>query len=582
MPSQLTDSRLANIGARTIYDGFDAYQQAFHSITRRARQRFQARDWRGMQADAAERLDLYATIVDQVVSTIRELLAERLQEKLVWVSMKAVYSGLIADRDDWELAETFFNSITRRIFKTIGVDPQIEFVATDFETPPTQASRPVYRIYDRAASTEALIRAILIYHRFQVQYEDIDRDARLVAERVEAHLRSTGALRVVDRAEIIKTVFYRAKGAYLVGRLFSGAHVVPFVLALLHRPEGIVVDAVLLNEDDVSILFSFARSYFHVMVDRPYDLVHFLKAIMPRKRIAELYISLGYNKHGKTELYRDVLQHLATSNDVFEIARGERGMVMIVFVLPGYDLVFKTIKDRFPYPKDTTRRAVMEKYWLVFRHDRAGRLADAQEFEYLKFRRDRFSPALLAELQNVAAQTIEVLDEYVIIKHAYVERRMTPLNIYVREADETAARAAVIDYGNAIKDLAATNIFPGDMLVKNFGVTRHGRVVFYDYDELCLLTECNFRKIPQPRWADEELAPEPWYSVGEQDVFPEEFAQFLGMGLPPSLRAVFQRHHCDLFDVAFWCDMQQRLESGEVIHVFPYDQECRLRDPQCH
>jgi isocitrate dehydrogenase kinase/phosphatase len=574
MNQGLTDSRLANVGANAIHQAFEAYQRQFKILTRRAQSRFENRDWLGMQADAVERLDLYKKGVDEILIDVHRLLGERSHDKLIWASMKAVYSGLIASRDDWVLAETFFNSVTRRIFTTIGVDPQIEFVDTDFATPPTPAKRPVYRTYERAASTITLLEAILQDYRLGVAYQDLPRDAKLAAAEVEIHLRDIGALRVIERAELVDTIFYRGQGAYLVGRMFSGAHLIPLALALRHTPQGIVVDAVLLSEDDISILFSFTRSYFHVEIERPYDLARFLKTMMPRKRLADLYISIGCNKQGKTELYRDLLHHLASSRDRFEIAPGARGMVMIVFAMPAYDMVFKVIKDDFPPPKETTRAAVMAKYHLVFKHDRAGRLVDAQEFEHWKFERWRFSAELLEALQSLARETVEIGATHVIIKHLYVERQVTPLNIYLREAAAAAAHAAVIDYGHTIKDLAASGIFPGDLLLKNFGVTRHGRVVFYDYDELCLLSECNFRSLPPPRTHEEEISAEPWFAVRDNDIFPEEFEHFLG--LQGNLREIFLAHHADLFDPHFWQQHQARLNAGEVMHIFPYHQSKRL------
>jgi isocitrate dehydrogenase kinase/phosphatase len=575
MTQHLTDSRRANLGAAAMRAACDAYQTQFQAITQRAKARFERQDWHAMQADAAERLDLYMRVVDQAVVEVRHLLGDRVGDKLVWASIKAVYSGMIAGRDDWEIAETFFNSITRRIFTTVGVDPQIEFVDSDFDTPPTQARHPVYRTYADDVPLAALIAAMLADCRFQVAYADLRCDSQLVADAVESQLQALGATGGIERVEVAAAVFYRNKGAYLVGRVRCVEWSFPLVLALLNTPAGIIVDAVLLNEDDVSILFSFTRSYFHVDVDRPYDLVRFLRSIMPRKRIAELYIAIGYHKHGKTEFYRDLLRYLASSDDRFEIARGPRGMVMAVFTLPGYDVVFKIIKDSFDAPKDTTRQAVMENYRLVFRHDRAGRLVDAQEFEHLQFERQRFSAALLDQLRRVAAQTVIVEDAHVIVKHVYVERRVVPLNLYIREADVDAARAAVMDYGAALKDLAATNIFPGDILLKNFGVTRHGRVVFYDYDELCLLTSCTFRRMPQPSSYEEEYAAEPWFAVGEHDIFPEELQAFLG--LPDPLHDTFMEHHADLFEARFWQRIQECIVAGDVLDIFPYDRRRRLR-----
>lgn len=574
MTQPLTDSQRANLGAAAIHSACDLYQAQFNAITRQAKTRFEHRDWHAMQADSAERLNLYTRVVDQAVATIHQLLGDRFDDKRIWMRIKAVYSGMIAGRDTWEIAETFFNSLTRRIFTTVGVDPQIEFVATDFDTPPTQARHSVYRTYQHRAPTAALIATILANCEFQVAYADLERDAQLVAAAVDAQLEARGIAEQVEQVEQVTAIFYRNKGAYLVGRICCATQAIPLVLALLNTPQGIVVDAVLLHEDDVSILFSFTRSYFHVDVDRPYDLVRFLHAMLPRKRIAELYIAIGYHKHGKTELYRDMLRYLVSSDDQFEAARGQRGMVMAVFTLPGYDLVFKVIKDSFDAPKDTTRQAVMENYRLVFRHDRAGRLVDAHEFEYLQFDRGRFSAALLDELRFVAAQTVIVEATQVIMTHVYIERRVIPLDLYIREADADGARAAVIDYGAAFKDLAATNIFPGDILLKNFGVTRHGRVVFYDYDELCLLTSCSFRALPQPSSYEEEYAAEPWFAVGEHDIFPEEFQSFLG--LPDPLHAIFVRHHADLFDVRFWQGIQARLTAGDVLDIFPYDQQRRL------
>jgi isocitrate dehydrogenase kinase/phosphatase len=331
---------------------------------------------------------------------------------------------------------------------------------------------------------------------------------------------------------------------------------------------------VILDENLASILFSFAYSYFRVLTDRPYDVVQFLRGMMPRKRSAELYISLGYNKHGKTELYRDLLHHLAHTEDRFEVAEGVPGMVMIVFTMPSYDLVFKVIRDRFAKPKDVTRRDVMAKYSLVFRHDRAGRLIDAQEFEHLKFRRERFSEALVADLAREASKSVEVTQEHVIIRHAYIERRLVPLNLYLNKVDEQAGAAAIRDYGQAIKDLMATNIFPGDLLLKNFGVTRHGRVVFYDYDELCLLTDCKFRRIPPAEAVEDQMAAETWFSVGDHDVFPEQFPEFLGV--TGRLREEFVADHSDLFDVKLWKEAQKSHRDGKLIRIFPYPPSVRF------
>jgi isocitrate dehydrogenase kinase/phosphatase len=431
------------------------------------------------------------------------------------------------------------------------------------------------RSYSPGADPVDSIRAILEDYGFGAKFRDPAGQATAVARRIRSLLSARGTDYVVERIDMVGSIFFRNKEAYLVGRIVTASDTLPLAIALHHPPGGIVVDAVLLGEDSLSILFSFTRSYFFVCAERPCHLVHFLKSIIPHKRTAELYTAIGYNKHGKTELYRDIVSYtLECTNEQFEFSPGQRGMVMIVFNMAQDDLVIKLIRDRFRNPKSTTRRAVVEKYDLVFKHDRAGRLVEAHAFEYLKFDRCWFSDELLDELLREAAETVEVVQDEVILRHAYVERRVTPLDIYLPEAEPSAATSAVIDYGNAIKDLAVSNIFPGDMLLKNFGVTRHRRVVFYDYDELCPLIDCHFRKMPPPRTTEDELESDPWFFVDENDVFPEEFPRFLG--LTPDLQKVFMEHHSDLFGVEFWQRAQAAIRSGEIISVLPYLLQHRL------
>ncbi len=574
MSEPLTESRLAQVGARTLAGAFNASREAFRAITERARIRFEESDWQGMRADAAERLDLYKNVIDRIEEEIRRILHSRVGDPQVWAAMKSLYSGSIGARHDWELAETFFNSVTRRVFATAGVNRDMEFVDTDFKSPPTESYAEVFRTHVRSGSLRDLAASVLGSYPLSNRFQDIARDGQWVAGEIESRLQDLGLPGPVDRAEMVQHIFYRGMGAYIIGRLYANSQLIPLGIALLKSPEGVVVDAVLLEEDQISILFSFTRSYFHVKAERPYDLVRFLKTILPRKRISELYISIGFNKHGKTELYRELLQHLAVSpQDLFEISRGEPGMVMIVFNMAEDDLVFKLIRDRFATPKKVTRQGVMKKYDLVFRHDRAGRLVDAQAFEHLKFDLARFSPKLLEELRREAVKTVHFSGDHLVVEHAYVERRVTPLNLYLQTAEGASAKRVVMDLGRAIKDLAVSNIFPGDVLLKNFGVTRHGRVVFYDYDELCPLTSCNFRELPQSSHDEDELSDEPWFYVGEHDVFPEEFVRFLGLTGP--LRDLFLEHYGDLFDVTFWRRTQEAIAAGEFFHIFPYERSQR-------
>lgn len=565
--------QLAWHGATAIHDAFDDYQTQFRAITLRAQQCYERREWHHWQADSIERLELYEQVLRGVVTGLRTLLGSETLNKALWRAIKLNYARLLSRRKDLEIGETFYNSVTRRILVTVGVEPELEFVWFGATTLPTGDS-DIVRLYVQVSTLQAMVKSILLDYQFAVRFADIDTDAQRVAAVLGDQLHQLWDSPDMDRVEMLKPVFYRNKAAYLVGRICKRNRIIPIILPLLNGDNGLVVDTVLLSEAEASVVFSFTRSYFHVEAAIPGDVVGFLKSIMPLKPLAELYIAIGYNKHGKTERYRALYRHLRNSNDKFEIARGAKGMVMTVFTLPSYDVVFKIIKDRFAYPKSSTRDQVMDRYRLVFKHDRVGRMVDAQEFEYLTFDRERFAQELLEELQAVAAQSVTVTENTVVIKHLYTERRLYPLDLYIKEMGLEKAKAAVIDYGHAITDLAAANIFPGDLFIKNFGVTRHGRVVFYDYDELCLLTDCNFRKMPESDSYEDEVADQPWFSVAENDIFPEEFRRFLWF--PGPLRAVMEEFHGRLFTAEFWQELQQRTLAGELLDFFPYPQEKRF------
>lgn len=564
--------------AAVIEAAYDDYQARFLEITQRSADRFNRRDWHGVDRDAVERLDLYTRIVDRTAAALRDDPGGSRKSDPAGAALKRAYAERIHARHDLDLAETFFNSVVRRVYGIVGVAPHLEFIASEFKIPRIEVRDcPVCTLFAPDAppcGLTPLFREILASFAGELRFSDPDTDARRIARRVEAHLGQTGGLRLPESVEMIRSVFYRDKAAYIVGRMRIQGRLQPLVVAFLSRPEGIAADAVLLEESDISILFSFTRSYFHVIVTNPLELVNFLKTLMPLKRVSELYTSIGYHKHGKSELFRELTRSLETSKDRFEIARGEKGMVMLVFTLPSFDVVFKVIKDRFEYPKQTTAQEVRSRYKLVFRHDRAGRLVDAQEFHDLTFDMSRFSKPLLDAFRETAGQTVVIDRERVRIRHLYTERRLTPLDLHLREATPAAAREAVIDYGRSIRELAATNIFPGDLFLKNFGVTSHGRVVFYDYDELCVLTDCTFRKMPPAREYDDEMSGEPWFYVDDRDIFPEEFRTFLRF--PEPLAAVFESVHAELFDAAFWRGIQDRLKAGAVMHIFPYRESLRF------
>ena len=620
-PTRL-DSTVAYDIARAMLDGFNRHYQLFRTESARAKHRFETADWHGQQRGQRERIEFYDLRVKECSNRLEREFHASAQSTDVWQQIKLHYIGLLVNHHQPELAETFFNSVVTKILHRAYFQNDFIFVRPAVSTEYienlafTNGSdyRPTYRCYYPTQDNmlQQLVRMVQDFD-FRVPFEDLERDARRVMEVMSRQLGQV-KLRANFQVQVLSGLFFRNKGCYIVGKLINGYYEFGFALPVLHTrsqaadasdlgrsDSRLRIDAALFGEDDLLRLFSFARAYFMVDMDIPSAYVQFLRSMMPRKPRNEIYNALGLGKQGKTLFYRDFLHHLQHSTDKFRIAAGIKGMVMLVFDLPSYPYVFKVIKDHFPHQKDTTREQVKGKYQLVKQHDRVGRMADTLEYGEVGFPRERFDDALIAELQQFAPSQLEISDRNgdgeveVIIKHVYIERRMIPLNLYLQEAFDAggadssnttpaAVRAreqierAVIDYGYAIKDLVAANIFPGDMLWKNFGITRHSKVVFYDYDEIEYITDCNFRKVPEPRNEEEEMSGEIWYAVGPRDVFPETFAPFL-LG-NPFVREVFMRNHANLLDAAYWQTQKERIAAGYVHDVFPYEKDKRFVSKQ--
>ena len=562
--TQMPDRKLITESSQIIYDGFIHYNNVFHRITRRARTRFEKRDWQGHQQDIVERVDLYEKSVRRIVFELRRHLGSRVKDHELWNAIRSYFGKRLEKVPDAGFIKTFFNSVTRRIFGTVGIDTQLEFVSSNLNADIELLKSLNLKRYPFWGSTEKIFEAILNDFSFRVPYAaSINSD---IVQFVESKFSKNNEYL---RFEFIDSFFYQSARAYLIGRIIMRNCISPIVIAFKNTGKGIVIDAVLMSEEEVSIVFSYTRSYYFADPNSVVGAVHFIHSILPRKPIDELYTVLGRLRQGKTERHRIFTEHLKSTSDQFLHTDGDRGLVMIVFTLPSYDLVFKIIRNKFGYPKTITRSEVIEKYKLVSKHDRAGRLIDTQEFLNLKFPINRFSTELLNELLQEASNSVEVVDDNLLIKHVYIERRVRPLNLYINEVSREKAEQAVLDYGQAIKDLARTNIFPGDLLLKNFGVTRHSRILFYDYDEVSLITACNFRDIPQANNDVNELRSEPWYYVAPNDMFPEEFIKFLSMD--KELRSLFLVVHGELLTAEYWREIISMHRSGKVSLVVPYD-----------
>jgi len=566
--------------ASLILDAFLDYNARFSDITRRAKRWFERRNWKQAQIDVVWRMDLYDECLAETLARLELLLDERIRSRPLWTATRDAYEALVAPLLDRELTKTFFNSVSRRFFHTTGVAADIEFVALDAE-PTANISEPIARnTYIVERDLRAVCARMLDDYPFANGYADSESSAAAIADVLGERFGIPGG-HAVFRIEMLRTLFFRERRAYIVGRALAGraaagAEWVPLVIALVNDAKGVRADAVLTEIGHVSPLFGFSRSYFLADLPSIGDAVIFLHALMPHKPIGELYTVLGRAKQGKTERYRALFHHLSTHpQERLVRADGARGMVMAVFTPMAYPIVFKIIRDEFAYPKDSARRTVEEKYRLVFRYDRIGRLVDAQEFRYLRFPLRQFDSELLEELLGQCAETVAIDGDDLLVKHCYVERRLRPLNLYARESPFEAARDAVIDYGQAIKELALSNIFPGDLLLKNFGVTNRGRAIFYDYDELCLVEQCRFRRLPEAREEDETRPLEKWLSVRHDDVFPEMFSRFLGVS--DGLRDALLQAHPEIFDAAWWQALQARIAAGDLTDIPPYPASTRVR-----
>jgi len=562
--------------AEAILDGFDRHYRLFRGITSGARERFERAEWAAAQQAARERIGFYDRRITETVAVLRREFRLRSPEDQLWKRVKIEYSRLLPQHHQPELAETFFNSVFCRLFDRRYYNNAHIFVWPMLSTEHLEAEVPIFRPYYPARDGfAAVIGEILEDLGFNVPFRDRRRDIRNVLRAIRERFPPNRARHQNFQLAVLCEPFFRNKAAYVIGKAINGAEQIPFVLPVLNdKQQGLYVDTLLTGEDEISNIFSFSRAYFMVDTEVPAAIVDFLRPLMRHKGKAELYTAIGLQKFGKAEFYRDFLKHLRYSSDQFVIAPGIRGMVMCVFTQPSFPYVFKVIKDRFPPPKEMTPDQVKAKYLLVKKHDRVGRMADSWEYSHVAFPRERFSDALITQLREECAGSLSMDGDQVIISHVYIERRMSPLNLYLASADADDIAHAAAEYGDAIKQLAAANIFPGDFLFKNFGVTRQGRVVFYDYDELCYITECRFRDIPPAPFPEMELADEPWYTAAPGDVFPEEFETFLLTD--PRFRKAFLPLHRELFDPQWWRDRQRAIEQGQVEDVFPYPLERRF------
>lgn len=583
MNSPAEPALIAQRVAELILAGFDNHYRLFRELSAGAKTRFERADWAAVREAARARIDMYDQRVQETVSAVSAAFPAARRDDALWPLVKRAFIGLLYDHKQPECAETYYNSVACRVLDRTYYRNDYIFWRPSVSTEFMDGDVPSYRCwYPAAGGLRKTLNEIVESFALAVPFADLRRDLRYVIRAARAQLPRRFELQPNFQLQVMTSLFYRNKGAYIVGRIINGNQDWPFAVPIRHSPgasegsatDALYLDALLLTREQMSTLFSLARAYFMVDMEVPAAYVTFLRQLMPTKPRAELYTALGLQKQGKTLFYRDLQDHLGHSNDRFVVAPGTRGLVMMVFTLPSFPYVFKLIRDTFGPPKRTTRQEVMEKYLLVKYHDRVGRMADTLEYSDVALPLSRIAPELLAELEGSCADSVRRHGDQIVIRHLYIERRMVPLDLFMRAADPEQGRAVVKELGRAIRELAEADIFPGDLLLKNFGVTRWGRVVFYDYDEICYLRQVNFRRIPPPRHDEDELAGEPWFSVGPDDVFPEELAGFI---FPDAAqREVFLALHPELADASWWRAKQAEIAAGQQSDLFPYPDQTRF------
>jgi len=576
LPSRIVRSK--NIAA-SILKHFDHHFRIFSDLTNTSRQHFKNGDWLAGRITVSERIQLYDKRVKEAINDLHKTFQQSYLNAQLWKDVKHQYLGLLNKHDRPELAETFYNSVFTGLFSRNYYNNQHIFVRPSISTERIEGNNPVYAsYYPNQDGWAKCVYRILEQCDIDMPFEDMRRDVENILQRISETFRDEMELAIHFQLQVLKPVFYRNKAAYIIGRAINGPDRIPFIIAIFRNTSAqVYVDALITNPDDIANLFSFSRSYFLVDADPPSAIVRFLASILPSKSTADIYTSIGFHKQGKAEFYRDFLYHLRHSTDKLKIAPGIEGMVMVVFTLPSYPYVFKVIKDKFPAPKDTTQRKVIDQYRLVKSLDRVGRMADTWEFSYAAFPVDRINKSLLEMLRKEIPSKITEEDDHIIIEKIFIEHRLIPLNIFLDNASPSDADRVIHEYGDAIKEISGSGIFPGDLLTKNFGVTRHKRVIFYDYDEIVPISQCKFRKIPPPRYPEDEMASTPWYSVGPDDIFPEEFEDFLITDT--SHRNMLKKRHANLFDYQYWQSIQQAVEDGYFPDIIPYGRDIRFNPP---
>lgn len=575
--------RLEEKIAGLIFSSFHTYYLKYEGITGRAKYRFLNREWAQDVQDGVSRINLHPEIMGKLKEDVRHVQPDENFIRQHWREIRTSYMRLVKEKSQVgnayrrDLVHTYFYMAQRIFFPRDSIDDPMGLVWDNRANPSIVPGFVVKYEQGRSGQLRKLLAKIINKSPFSGHLAHAQDDALLGARALELGLQNHGKnIEDLSSLELLSPVFYQTKRAYQVGRVvFKSGEFLPMVLGYAHPESGVQLDVVLVGEKDVSPLFSYTRSNFHVDVSAYREMVEYLVQMLPNKNRIDFLAAIGFHNPAKEYLKASLRAKLARPNAHFDFAIGVKGNATDVFSVTGFPFVFKIPRELSKKIDFVGRERIIENYRYVHRIDRVGRMLDGLRFQNMRFKKTNFTPELLAYLQENSPSHVRGEGDDVVFDDIFVQKKVIPLNVYLERADDKHTRSALIGLGECIKELISVGIFPGDLMAKNFGVDSDGKVVYYDYDDVDSVSKFQFRNIPAARNDDEEtMALTDRITAGDYDIFPEQIATFL---LRPKDLEMFRLYHADLLRAEGWNKLKQSYESGEIPDLFPYPESKRLR-----
>ena len=274
----------------------------------------------------------------------------------------------------------------------------------------------------------------------------------------------------------------------------------------------------------------------------------------------------------------ELTEELTANNSVFDTAIGFQGTVAIGFQSLNSSYSLKVIRNRpteqYKWGKFDGIESVLSKYSRVHQINRTGSMLDNIIYYNVKLHRDWFSPLLVHELLKDASESVVSYDDSILFKHLIVQRRVTPLPVYLTTASQAEKEKVMVNLGHCIKNNTAANIFNKDLDARNYGVSQYQKIYLFDYDALELFTDVKIRT-NQERVEGEEDVPE-WFFEDGAVFLPEEIESGLRIQ-DRGLRRFFREVHGDLMQAAYWEQIQDQLRQDKVPPVRVYPENNKLK-----